>query len=628
MIKHKYRPDIDGLRAVAVLLVLFHHLFPNSITGGFIGVDIFFVISGFLITTQIFTELEAGKFSITEFYQRRINRIIPTLLVVSATSVIVGILTLSPADLILLSRSALSAMLGISNVFFWKEYGSYFSPNSTEAPLLHTWSLGVEEQYYVLWPLLLLGLFKFGKNHVMVLVGLLLLASLAISELGARIVASASYYLLPMRFFELLLGGIAALAVFYRQLQWLSRIKYSSLIGLILIIAAALKLDDSAIFPGIHAMVPCLGTALLLFVGTQKNPISDPVLNILTKKPLVALGLISYSLYLWHWPIIAWLNYKNVEVDSIVATIVIMLSLILSWITWRFVETPFRRSGILFSFSHVLGWRYVLPVLGLSTVVLLTINFNGFPERFDGAVARMEVALNAQPELLRRTCHSAPALYFMQPNPNECHLGATKLHLDGLLIGDSYANHFTGMVDVMAKADSISIMDYTMSSCPPLLGYKAPVNAEWCEKRTRITFDYIKNSKPSKVILAANWPNSEAAGEKLEDTIGYLLNAGASVTLIIDNAYIPKAGRCPIKKLMFKTDDDCSSNLVPPKEYLDEIKSKYPSINIINPNSIICQNGKCSPTYGDLLLYRDNGHLNDFGSRLVGEKLLAIGVRL
>jgi peptidoglycan/LPS O-acetylase OafA/YrhL len=205
MNKNQYRPDIDGLRAVAVLSVLFHHLSATLLPGGFVGVDVFFVISGYLITSQVYKEVCDGSFSIQQFYKRRINRIAPVLVTVIITTFIVGAVLLSPADLIKLGKSAIYAMLGLSNVFFWREYGNYFTGNAGEAPLLHTWSLGVEEQFYVVWPLLILALAKLSRRHMASALVVLTIGAVIVSEAGISIAASASYYLLPTRFFELMM---------------------------------------------------------------------------------------------------------------------------------------------------------------------------------------------------------------------------------------------------------------------------------------------------------------------------------------------------------------------------------------------------------------------------------------
>lgn len=628
MTQNTYRPDIDGLRAVAVLLVIFHHLFPTGLTGGFVGVDVFFVISGFLITTQIVAEIEAGQFSLRRFYQRRINRIVPALFMVITATLCAGLLILSPVDLQLLARSAIFAMLGVSNIFFWKEYGSYFAHNSVEAPLLHTWSLGIEEQYYVIWPLLLLAAFKYARRHVLLLVGLALLLAFAVSEIGIKFAASGSYYLLPTRFFELLLGAAVALAVSLQKLQWLARFGYSAHIGLVLIFAAAFKLNGSSAFPGVNALAPCLGTALLIATGAALNPNANLALRLLAAKPIVALGLLSYSLYLWHWPIIAFLHYKSVPVNATVAACVVALSLGLSWLSWRFVETPFRRHGLKFSFLRVFARRYVLPCACVGIFAGFAVSNLGFPGRFDSAVARMETALDAKPEVLRKGCHSAPILYSVPPDSEKCRLGVPKASPDGLLIGDSYANHFTGMVDVMAAVDGLAVMDYTMDNCPPLIGYKAAANAEKCEKRIAMTLDYIKSRKFSKIILAANWPHKKQAGENLEETVRILLATGAGVTLVVDNAYISHASRCPIKKLMYRSNADCSGALMDGVGYIEEIRARYPEVKVVDPNSVICRGKTCDPVADGVLLYRDNAHLNDLGSRLIGEKLLVAGVRL
>lgn len=211
MRQDSYRSDIDGLRAIAVLAVFLHHLSPGWLPGGFIGVDIFFVISGYLITSQVFQELREGSFSLKRFYQRRINRIVPALFTVLLACVLVGSVLLSPVDLIRLYHNALYALLGVSNLFIWLKYGNYFAADASEAPLLHTWSLGVEEQFYLLWPLMVLLVYRFAPRYLLWLLGVGVVLAVGFSEYATGIFATAAYYLLPTRFFELMLGGWLAI---------------------------------------------------------------------------------------------------------------------------------------------------------------------------------------------------------------------------------------------------------------------------------------------------------------------------------------------------------------------------------------------------------------------------------
>lgn len=628
MSKIEYRPDIDGLRAIAVLSVLIHHLNTSLVPGGFIGVDIFFVISGYLITSQIHKDASQGRFSVSRFYQRRINRIVPALTTVIAATLAVGWVILSPRDLLLVLESSIFALLGVSNVFFWREYGNYFGGNAAEAPLLHTWSLGVEEQFYLVWPLLVVLLLRLPKRFVVGGLAVFTLMAVAVSEVSISYAASASYYLLPTRFFELMIGGMLALAVAQKNLKVRAYSRLSFAIGLGLIAWSLFALNKTSAFPGINAIFPCIGTALLIWSGNDRE---NPLARILTNRLMVFIGLISYSLYLWHWPIISYLTYMDIVVSAKVGAFVILISMLLAWLSWKFVETPLRRTGATLTFPEVFIRRFALPLLALFFVGFFTNQSNGFPDRFDRRVAEFEKSLDARPEVLRTGCHVQNTNYDTPPNINECRLGSDKPRLSGILIGDSYANHFTGMVDVMAKAKGISLIDYTMDGCPPIRGYETKHSRpyrERCLKRNEAIYQYLLASSYDHVILGGNWPRTERAREQIMASISFILGTGAQLTLIINNESIPRASSCPIRRLMYGNSTGCESQRQGPPEYFAEIQSRYPSVNIIDPNLIICNGEKCNPVVDDTLLYRDGSHLNDVGSRLIGELLLSMGIQL
>jgi peptidoglycan/LPS O-acetylase OafA/YrhL len=247
-----YRPDIDGLRAVAVLAVIFHHFAPRSVPGGFIGVDVFFVISGFLITQQLLNRNPQNELMLGDFYRSRIHRIFPALWVVTMTSLVLGYWLMSPADWVMVARSAISAVQGWSNIFFWQAYGNYFAGNASEAPLLHTWSLGVEEQFYLLWPVMLWFALKLPKRWMDVLFVVVLVSGVIFSELAVERFASASYYLLPTRFFELMLGGWVAWMAWRKWTDNLQKFQSTlmAVLGIALLVLSFLWLSPSSVFPG------------------------------------------------------------------------------------------------------------------------------------------------------------------------------------------------------------------------------------------------------------------------------------------------------------------------------------------------------------------------------------------
>lgn len=623
----KYRPDIDGLRAIAVLSVVINHIDSALLPGGFIGVDIFFVISGFLITSQIVKEIMAGRFSIAEFYKRRINRILPALLVVIIISLIVGIFILSPTDIITLTSSSFYSVIGASNIFFWHVYGNYFTGNREEAILLHTWSLGVEEQFYVIWPLFLIVLLKISKKFLLLFLSIVVAIFLYISEFGANNFASASYYFLPTRFFELALGGLLAcsLRVYSPKGGLVNHVMI--IVGFALILVPLFLLNKNVVFPGINALYPCLGTSILIWCGASQESYSK---KILSNKILVFIGLLSYSLYLIHWPIISYLHYVGVGMGMFVGSIVLFCSIFLAWLSLKYIEIPFRKSGTSMKTSVVFLRRFGVPVIALLLISLISNYFNGFQGRFDPGVARFEKMSAVKPNELRKGCHVPTALYRTEIN-DTCRLGNQEGVVDGLLIGDSFANHFSGMVDILAKADDVSITDYTMDSCAPLLNYdstKLVSYSDKCKVRNEYTYDKIAKNKYKYVILAAYWPDDNGAEVFVQNSISKILQSGAKVIVILNNQSIPNGATCPIRQLMHKTSINCGVQETKHAEYWGNIRKIYPQVKFIDPNSVICQKSVCHPTVDNILLYRDDVHLNDVGSRLIGNLLLSRGTSL
>ena len=625
MTQGKYRSDIDGLRAVAVIAVFLHHLGSSLLPGGFVGVDIFFVISGFLITSQVFSEVKRNAFSLKGFYQRRINRIVPALVTVLLATVILGAFILSPVDLVRLNVSALLSLLGVSNVYIWVKYGNYFAADASEAPLLHTWSLGIEEQFYVIWPLFIVLLYRLAPRYVLPVLAIGVVAAVGVSEYATGVFATAAYYLLPTRFFELMLGGL--LGIYLHQPRVIGKLAAHglALAGYLLIGFSLFALNANSTFPGFNALIPCLGAALLILAGS-----GDRHSRLLTSRPMVFIGLISYSLYLWHWPLIAYLNYLGIAIDLPVATLLIAASILLSWLSWRFVEVPFRRNGATWQFSRVFTRRFALPALGLAAVAALSLQFNGFPQRFGPGVSALEAMTLSKPSEIRSGCHVPNALYNTAPNDN-CRLGAKKDGVDGIMIGDSFANHFTGMVDILARPNDIALMDYTMDSCPPIIGYTAdmpPVYAAHCAKRNERVFSLIEQNHYRYVVLAAIWPKDSRARDLVEASIKRVVENSGQVIVILSNQHIEKAASCPIRRLMFNSKRSCAvpqSALAP---YWADVQAKFPQVRFIDPNQVICPAGVCSPIIQGKLLYLDDSHLNEVGARFIGDTLLSRGFTL
>lgn len=340
--KLNYRPDIDGLRAVAVLLVVLNHVGFSVFSGGFIGVDVFFVISGYLITGIILGQAEKGSFSFYDFYLRRARRILPALYVVVLAVMIAGYYLYIPSDYSEVSKSALSAIGFASNVFFWKNSGGYFSSSAEEMPLLHIWSLSVEEQFYFVWPLALVLIVKLKSATARAaLVAFIMAVSFIYAEVGVRESWISTYFLLPSRAGELLVGALLAFWVAKREPVSGQSItaNIAALTGLALVLLPALSLTKTSLFPGINALIPCLGAALIIGSRTFGQTVVSYILSL---RPLVFVGVISYSLYLWHWPLVSFLRYSRVEITTEIAIGLVAASIALGYLSWRLVEQTFR----------------------------------------------------------------------------------------------------------------------------------------------------------------------------------------------------------------------------------------------------------------------------------------------
>ncbi|RRW50036.1 MULTISPECIES: acyltransferase family protein [Pseudomonas] len=656
-----YRSDIDGLRAIAVLLVLLNHVGVSGFGGGFIGVDVFFVISGFLITQNIAAQAERSSFSFTRFYLNRIKRLMPALTVVIFCTSIAAFFVLLPNDLIGFSRSALFSYFGLSNFYFWKDTDGYFSSSSHEVPLLHTWSLAVEEQYYFVWPLLfLLGYRLLGKRLFNWAILAVLVVAIVISELGALYKPLSAYYLLPTRAFELLIGS--ALAMHWRTLgspgKHLSTL--AGLAGLALILIPALVLDKASPFPGLNALWPCLGAALLIWSGGHHRTVASQLLSL---RPLVFIGLISYSLYLWHWPLIAFHNYVHGKITATDQIMLVSISLALAYLSWRFVEQPFR-TQIKFKPQNTFAFLYLLPVLMTTSFLVVAAKLEGFASRYDSTLLTMDKNVKEVFPKLRAGCFNGADL--LNPlSADQCKLGVQdKKEVDVLLVGDSHAGAITGMIDVMLKEANLRGYDITRSNTiylPDVAGVHVNPRRNHVDKSIELTSPVISNliekSQFKYVILSGRWamylyglnepgmtdfyrirpdaPSDDFIAMNtlqtgLQNAVAKIVASGATPVIIED---VPEMGedlhRCDIKKLAFELDGDCSIPVVAVNErqkdfdtIIDNLNKVHPGIVVIDPKRVICDTERCYSSLENVPLYMDGDHLNTVGSSLIGRKYI------
>lgn len=435
-----YRAEIDGLRAVSVLAVIFYHFGFEPFSGGFIGVDVFFVISGYLITTLLINDLEHENFSYVSFYDRRIRRILPPLLTVLACTSIASYFILYPSDLEDYGKSLLSVLTFVSNIFFWRT-SDYFATASELIPLLHTWSLSVEEQFYILWPICMIIFYKCRQKQITVLILTLLIVSFLISEWGWRNKEIANFYLLPTRMWELLVGCFAASVI---QKSGLRNSEIGSIFGLFCVIFSILVYDDKVPFPSLFSAIPVIGALFIVFFATEQTIVG----KILSNKYLVNIGLLSYSLYLWHQPVLAF--YRRIygaDIQLLAIPILFTFILVASLFTWRFIEIPARK-------LNTVTVRFVYSALAVASVLLILLSL--FFIMSHGA--RYQYDYLPKPERWSEIkCHGAPSVNEYDNPLQEClGLSSNSQGGDMFLIGDSHAAQLTFPLRKIAEERNVN----------------------------------------------------------------------------------------------------------------------------------------------------------------------------
>ena len=442
----KYRPEIDGLRAIAVIPVILFHAGFGLFSGGFVGVDVFFVISGYLITSLIINDVKKKQFSIVTFYERRARRILPALYSTVLLSSIFAYLTLLPHDLISFSKSAASIPLFFSNFFFWSERG-YFGAATELKPLIHTWSLAVEEQFYIVYPLILAPLYLRYHKTLYSLLVLGFIISLAASFYVTQLHFETAFYLPFTRAWELLIGCFIAFYASQGKAITSPRI-YSeliSIIGVSLILYAYVNFNHTTMFPYVNALVPTLGTALVI-LGTRRKTI---IRSFLSFKPIIYIGLISYSLYLVHQPIFAYARHiNNFEEQKL---LLITTSFLLATISYRFIESPFRDKKLISSSS--LLWASVGGTLLIFTISGIFLSANGFPNRYNDGDRKILAQLSEYPGYNSKLFDSLKLADFQESNRKKV-----------LLIGDSHAKDFLNVLNESGQLKLISVSTRQVNS--------------------------------------------------------------------------------------------------------------------------------------------------------------------
>jgi peptidoglycan/LPS O-acetylase OafA/YrhL len=646
----EYRRDIDGLRAVAVLAVVFFHAKLPGFSGGFVGVDVFFVISGYLITGLIARDYRAGRFSFASFYFRRIKRIVPALLCVYVGSTLLAAVLMLPSDMVEFGKSLFASAAFVSNHFFYK-LADYFGGQSELKPLLHTWSLSIEEQFYLVWPVTLLLLSRWRALRPSSLVGIACAASLAASAIMVGYHKEAAFFLAPYRAWELLLGAWLAL-LGARPKIGARRAELWTLIGLAMILASVVLLDESQNFPGLLALPACLGTALLILVGLEQQP---TVTRLLSTRLVVALGLVSYSLYLWHWPILAFARYhfdRPLQWDEL--TILLALSLLAAAATYRYVEQPARRIAFV-RVPRVVG----AGVLSLAVIALMGRQIDkshGWTFNLDSEIRRLDMVARSE-NVYRRAC-SGPKNIFR--DDDACTFGRPRTlgSYDIAIFGDSYADAYAPAMNLLAKEASLSGRQITVGGCLALLGYYEIISPYATEARCRALREAMLrfvegNSRLQIAVLAHRWSiytgtdlysdeghqpiyllgfsGDERSEQRslqvfrasLEKTIDFFVGHGIHVLLLGE---VPPLGRDPMKCVAAsikgsldkyacrRPGTEVHKRLDGMNYLLSEVANHRSGVSFYSPIAAMCDETSCGPIVDSVYMYRDGGHLNRIGA--------------
>lgn len=654
-----YRPDIDGLRAFAILVVVIFHAFPGKLNGGFVGVDVFFVISGFLISSIIFQSLDRGSFSIRDFYVRRINRIFPALIIVLAFCFVAGWFVLLPDEFKQLGLHIASGAGFIQNITLVQESG-YFDRSSELKPLLHLWSLAIEEQYYVFYPLLMWAAWRMGR-YVLGIIALLAVGSFALN-IGLIANHGISTFFLPhTRVWELLAGGLLAyLMVSLKDKPVLLKpflcdakqpaitSNLASAFGLLLLVASVFAIQKGDLFPGWWALAPVAGTWLIIFAG----PNAWVNKYIMGNKLMIFVGLISYPLYLWHWPLLSFAVIMESELPSIgIRTGAVVLSFFFAWLTYRLIERPIRT------------WQktqFKVAALSLLLAVVGVVGFAAYMK--DGLAFRMKNKhINATIEKFRWV---GPAAYCDKVNglpnmPDKCIVSDASKKPSVALIGDSHAGSiYYGIASEYLKRGK-SLLLVTDGGCPPLydVQFANEKQRQNCTSVIDPAFNYISSNPSVQTVVLSmlggpayihgqraskenntksvnGWQGGTAndvLAQNLSDTLDRLTSMNKEVIFILDWPDLmfnpescidsrPLRITNRIKNPCAISRQEYDSQVIEYRSLILSVLDKHPSVKVFDASRHLCDEYYCWGMKDGNPLYWDRDHLSVYGSEYVADK--------
>lgn len=657
-----YRPDIDGLRAIAILSVIVFHAFPHRIKGGFVGVDIFFVISGYLITHILVQHQADRRFLFGEFYLRRVRRIFPALLTMLLGVLGAGLFLLFSYEYAQLGKHTLAGALFASNFVLWSESG-YFDSASDLKLLLHLWSLAVEEQFYILWPLLIWMAYKL-KIHALTVASTVALASFGLNLYWVHQDATATFYFPFTRFWELLAGACltclerrpsAGSAAVERSLRrgWIDVANVFATLGLVLMLSAIFGLNKNKSFPGWWALLPVLGTMLLIHAG------AGAFINrrLLGHRFMVGVGLISYPLYLWHWPLLAFVRILHLErPSSRVLLAALGLSLILAWLTYRLIELPIRSRR----HDRRIPIYLLLMLMGVGIYGAIAYYSAGFASLHDPQQVKNAKAFAWDDSMLAQ---AACVSKYAQLNPHFCLIDDPNQAPTVALLGDSHANHyFPGLSHYYhAKGDNLLMLGE--SACAPWMDVEShkPGDKDKCRRFMNAIFDFaIRDSNIHTVIVSGRGPlyvNGHGYGRTdtkdiqirytpkpqmtddaaiftaaMAATLNRLLAAHKQVIFIIDD---PELGFDPKSCLDLRPYNPFHPGIKSPcaidrrsydqrsaryRKVVREVLEQLPQVQVFDPTKYLCDDQHCWAIRAGEILYRDDDHFSYLGSSYLGRR--------
>ena len=622
----KYRAEIDGLRALAVLPVILFHAGFEWFSGGFVGVDVFFVISGYLITTIIISEMAEGKFSIVNFYERRARRILPALFFVMAICVPFAGLWFAPTDLKDFGQSLVAVSTFSSNILFWSESG-YFDTAAELKPLLHTWSLAVEEQYYILFPIFLMLTWRLGLKWILILLSIVFFVSLGAAQWGAYNTPSATFFLLPTRGWELLVGVFAAFYLNYNtHLKSHSLNQVLSLLGFGMIVYSIIAFDKTTPFPSLYALIPTIGTGLLILCAVPKTFVH----KLLSLKSIVGIGLVSYSAYLWHQPLLAFARYRYFgEMHDFIIIFLCISALMMAWFSWNFIEKPFKDKS---RFSR----NSIFSILIILVTLFSSIGF--WLNKSDGRMSSYSIDEQRifqsffDPHVYVRKKHKEIRLRNFDLNSNKKKV---------LIIGDSHSEDIVNSVFETDISDGIDFSSYYMSiACGVLFidnrGVAKDRELRCINWHLRHASEIWGNSESKfykvattadEVWVISNWRLTDV--EYIHESISNLKMLNNKVLVFgKKNFGNIRAGiyrNTPMSdwpSIGIRTSEKTNNSSVQYINNLVAIEVESTESKFIDTQFVLCGDKEICPNYfnGEILSH-DGSHLTPFGASFMGNKL-------